>query len=54
LLLSLGYAYEQARGVFPVAQLIPSIETSPAIAPALEPQELPVTPPAATPQSPQR
>jgi amidase len=54
LLLSLGYAYEQARGAFPVAQLIPSIETSPAIAPALEPQELPVTPPAATPQSPQR
>jgi amidase len=55
LLLSLGYAYEQARGPFPAAQLIPSIETSPAIAPALEPQELPaVTPPAATPQSPQR
>jgi amidase len=55
LLLSLGYAYEQARGPFPAAQLIPSIETSPAIAPTLEPQDLPaVTPPAATPQSPQR
>jgi amidase len=55
LLLSLGYAYEQARGPFPRPALIPSIETSPAIAPALEPQELaPVTPPAAAPQSQQR
>ena len=38
LLLSLGYAYEQARGPFPAPTLMPSIETSPEIAPALEPQ----------------
>ena len=37
LLLSLGYAYEQARGPFPAAQFLPSIETSPLIAPALQP-----------------
>ena len=41
LLLSLGYAYEQARGAFPAPQFFPSIESSPGIAPALEPQELP-------------
>jgi amidase len=41
LLLDLGYSYEQARGPFPAPTLIPSIETSPAVAPALEPQELP-------------
>lgn len=47
LLLSLGYAFEQARGPFPAPQLLPSIEVSPLIAPALEPQRL--TAPAATP-----
>ena len=41
LLLSLGYAYEQARGPFPGPTLIPSVESSPAIAPLLEPQRLP-------------
>jgi amidase len=38
LLLSLGYAYEQARGTFPAPQFYRSIEESPDIAPALEPQ----------------
>lgn len=38
MLLNLGYAYEQARGPFPAPTLMPSIETSPQIAPALEPQ----------------
>ncbi|HYI42085.1 MAG TPA: amidase family protein, partial [Sphingomicrobium sp.] len=47
LLLSLGYAYEQARGPFPAPQLLPSIEASPLVAPLLEPQRL--TGPAATP-----
>ena len=37
LLLSLGYAYEQARGPFPAAKLYRSIEESPDIAPHLEP-----------------
>lgn len=37
LLLSLGYAYEQARGPFPQPRLYPSIEGSPEIAPYLEP-----------------
>jgi amidase len=37
LLLSLGYAYEQARGPFPTPKFYRSIEESPAIAPALEP-----------------
>jgi amidase len=37
LLLSLGYAYEQARGPFPTPQFYPSIEQSPDIAPLLEP-----------------
>ncbi len=46
LLLSLGYAFEQARGPLPAPQLLPSIEASPMIAPALEPQRLR---PAATP-----
>ena len=41
LLLSLGYAYEQARGPFPAPRFLPSIEMSPEIGPALEPQELP-------------
>lgn len=40
LLLSLGFAFEQARGPFPAAQLLPSIEESPLVAPALEPQRL--------------
>lgn len=40
LLLSLGYAYEQARGPFPAAQLLPSIEASPLVAPYFEPQRL--------------
>ncbi len=47
LLLNLGYAFEQARGPFPAAQLLPSIEVSPLIAPSLEPQRL--NAPAATP-----
>ena len=37
LLLSLGYAYEQARGPFPKPQFLRSIEDSPQIAPHLEP-----------------
>lgn len=37
LLLSLGYAYEQARGPFPAPKFYPSIEGSPEIAPALQP-----------------
>jgi amidase len=37
-LLSLGYAYEQARGVFPAPKFYPSIEASPEIAPLLKPQ----------------
>lgn len=40
LLLSLGFAYEQARGPFPGPTLMPSVETSPAIAPLLEPQPI--------------
>lgn len=38
LLLSLGYAYEQARGPFPRPSFYRSIEESPAIAPLLQPQ----------------
>jgi len=41
LILSLGYAYEQARGPFPGPRFIPSVETSAEVAPALEPQSLP-------------
>ena len=37
LLLSLGYAYEQARGPFPNPKFYRSIEESPQIAPALRP-----------------
>jgi amidase len=37
-LLSLGYAFEQARGPFPVPKFYRSIEESPQIAPALMPQ----------------
>jgi amidase len=37
-LLSLGYAYEQARGPFPAPKLYPSIEASPEIAPLMLPQ----------------
>ena len=37
-LLSLGYAYEQARGVFPNPKFYRSIEESPKIAPLLQPQ----------------
>jgi amidase len=40
MLLSLGYAYEQARGPIPAPTFMPSIETSPEIAPLLEPQRL--------------
>ena len=36
-LLSLGYAFEQARGPFPTPKFYQSIEESPAIAPYLEP-----------------
>ena len=38
LMLSLGYAYEQARGPFPTPKFYRSIEDSPEIAPLLEPQ----------------
>ncbi|MEO8455287.1 MAG: amidase [Sphingomicrobium sp.] len=38
LLLSLGYAYEQARGPFPAPKFYRSIEESPDIAPMLRPQ----------------
>jgi amidase len=38
LLLSLAYAYEQARGPFPTPKFYRSIEESPAIAPLLKPQ----------------
>jgi amidase len=38
LLLSLGFAYEQARGPFPTPKFYRSIEDSPEIAPALQPQ----------------
>src|SRR5438309_1296997 len=37
-LLSLGYAYEQARGPFPTPKFYRSIEESPQIAPSLQPQ----------------
>jgi amidase len=37
LLLSLGFAYEQARGPFPTPKFYRSIEDSPEIAPALQP-----------------
>jgi len=37
LLLSLGYAYEQARGPFPAPKFYRSIEESPEVAPLLEP-----------------
>ena len=37
LLLSLGYAYEQARGPFPTPKFYRAIEDSPEIAPALQP-----------------
>jgi amidase len=37
LMLSLGYAYEQARGAVPGPTFIPAIEMSPQIAPHLEP-----------------
>jgi len=38
MLLSLGYAYEQARGPFPRPKFYPSIEASPQVAPLLLPQ----------------
>jgi len=38
LLLSLGYAYEQARGPFPTPKFYRSIEESPQVAPLLQPQ----------------
>jgi len=37
-LLSLGYAYEQARGPFPRPKLYRTIDESPEVAPALQPQ----------------
>jgi amidase len=37
-LLSLGYAFEQARGPFPTARMYRSIEESPQVAPLLLPQ----------------
>jgi len=40
-MLSLGYAYEQARGPVPVPTFIPAIEISPQIAPHLEPATRP-------------
>lgn len=36
-MLALGYAYEQARGVFPAPRFLPSIEDTPPIAPLLRP-----------------
>ena len=36
-LLSLGFAYEQARGPFPTPKFYRSIEASPEIVPLLEP-----------------
>jgi amidase len=38
LLLSLGFAYEQARGPFPAPKFYRSIEDSPEVAPLLQPQ----------------
>ena len=38
LLLSLGYAYEQARGPFPTPKFYRSIEESPEVFPLLQPQ----------------
>ncbi|HEX2802473.1 MAG TPA: amidase [Sphingomicrobium sp.] len=43
LLLDLGFAFEQARGPFPQPTLMPSVESGPQVAPALEPQDLPVS-----------
>ena len=40
LLLSLGYAYEQARGPFPAPKFHRAIEDSPEVAPLLKPQHL--------------
>jgi amidase len=40
LILTLGYAYEAARGPFPAPALLPSVEIIPEIAPLLEPQSL--------------
>lgn len=37
-LLAFGHAFEQVRGPFPRPGFLPSIETSPEVAPALEPQ----------------
>ena len=37
-MLSLGYAYEQARGPFPTPKFYRSIEESPEVAPLLQPQ----------------
>ena len=37
-LLSLGYAYEQARGPFPGPKFYHSIEESPELAPLMNPQ----------------
>jgi amidase len=36
-MLSLGFAYEQARGPFPAPRFLPSIESEPPVAPALLP-----------------
>ena len=41
LLLSLGHAFELARGPFPAPALLPSIESAPPVAGLLEPQRLP-------------
>jgi amidase len=37
-LLAFGHAFEQVRGAFPRPALLQSIEASPPVAPALEPQ----------------
>jgi hypothetical protein len=37
-LLAFGHAYELRRGELPRARSLPSIEASPEVAPALEPQ----------------
>ena len=36
-ILSLGFAFEQARGPFPAPRFLPSIEETPPVAPALLP-----------------
>lgn len=39
-LLAYGFAFEQVRGPLPTPRFLPSVETAPEIAPALQPQQL--------------